>query len=764
MARDARYRNLSDNALIVLADVSVAGEIVWTNQAGLDFLAFDSLEELQKKNIIDLWAHPEQRETFLSKLRQDGHVRSYPIDYLTGTGKVVHALGSAILDDDMISMVAIDITSQTKANAEKAILLRDLGQRHTELQCIHAVTDAVRTRESLNEIFRLSVAAIPPAWQYPEITRAKVRFEDDEWVSEPFEETQWKLVSDLVVDDQVRGSVEVYYIEERPALDEGPFMIEERELLDDVAGTLSETVERRQAEQKEREARALFDSFVSVAPVGTAILGSDGRYVNINQALADINGVSIEDHIGRRPSQILPGELGKRGDEQVLRVLQTDRPVLNEELRGETAQQPGVTRHWVRSLFPLRGADQQTRGVGAVVIDVTEARNFEEQLRQSQKMEALGTLSGGIAHDFNNLLYPIILNASLLLESASKDNEDFRLLDGIISSSAKAKDLVSKILVFSRRRERARASCEFVSVIDEALGLVRPTIGKATTIELDVCGAPVPVACDSTQLYQVLVNLITNAYQAMEDAGVIKIALTTEENDHLECFDGSLLTGNFARLTVSDNGAGMDEETRGKMFDPFFTTKDKEQGTGLGLSTVLGIVEGHGGGLRVSSEPGTGTTIDVLLPLLDEPAKDAQGKGADDQVSAKRENILFVDDVDSIRESATVCLGRSGYNVTTASSGSEALDVFLANPDHFDLVVTDQSMGKLSGHELSIEILRLRPGMPIIICTGHSDSISPESSREIGIRAFLEKPASPEQLRRVVREVLDQTELERPLK
>ena len=147
LARDARYRNLSDNALIVLADVSVTGEIVWTNQAGLDFVEFDSLEELQKKNIIELWAHPEQRESFLSMLRRDGYVRSYPIDYLTRTGKVVHALGSAILDDDMISMVAIDITSQTKANAENALLLRDLGQRHTELQCIHTVTDTVRPRK-----------------------------------------------------------------------------------------------------------------------------------------------------------------------------------------------------------------------------------------------------------------------------------------------------------------------------------------------------------------------------------------------------------------------------------------------------------------------------------------------------------------------------------------------------------------------------------------------------------------------------------------
>jgi PAS domain S-box-containing protein len=544
LAGDSRYRNLADNALIVLADVSVAGEIVWTNQAGLDFVDCGSLEELRKKNIIKFWARPEQRKVFLSRLRQDGYVNNYEIEYLTTTGELAYALGSAILDDDMISMVIVDITERVRAEeserisanrlkavteharvwvwevdaagmytysnpvvndllgykpeeivgkkhfyelfpseerearkaaamlvfeerrpfesfinvtcnkdgeqvwlstsgvpifdehgdflgyrgndiditrqkkdeALKAKLHHDLGERHKQLQCLHNVTNAIRSKESIDEIFQAVVSAIPPAWQYPDITLVRLCFNGKEWVSDAFEATEWKQSSNIIVDGQMRGTIEVFYLEERPTRDEGPFTAEERDLLDDIAGTLIEAMERRRAEQSRKETRALFDSFVSVAPVGMAILDSDARYVNINEQLAEINGVSIDDHLGKLPSQILPGRLGEKSDEEIKEILRTNQVIINEEISGETIGQPGVTRHWLRSFFPLQGANQETHGVGAVLIEITEAKKLEEQLRQSQKMEALGTLSGGIAHDFNNLLYPITLNANLLLE------------------------------------------------------------------------------------------------------------------------------------------------------------------------------------------------------------------------------------------------------------------------------------------------------------------------------------------------------------
>jgi len=519
---------------------------------------------------------------------------------------------------------------------------------------------------------------------------------------------------------------------------------------------VSNITEHIQTEVALQDSKTLLDSYIATAPVGMAVFDAELRYIKVNQSLADINGVSIESHIHKRPRDILPAPLGRTVEKRFRNLLKTGQPILHEEISGETLGEPGVTRHWLHSFFPIFGAQHKPKGIGVTVTETTRIKNAEEQLRQSQKMEALGTLSGGIAHDFNNILYPIFIYANLLLEKFDADSEEYTDLKEITSAAKRAKDLVSQILMFSRRSENVKHVCDLVPVVQEATKLVRAALPTNITVETKLPDDIVPVFCDTSQLYQVLVNICNNAGQAIVGSGIVKIALDSSEIAGIVCFDGTEIHGNYCRLTVTDSGVGMDDETQAKMFDPFFSTREVGQGTGLGLSTAFGIVQDHDGGIKASSEADKGTTFEVFLPLAEGPVEklpDTQGRVLD---YAGNEKILFVDDEKSIRNLGHDCLERFGYIVTAVSDGQKAMEIFVVNPDYFDLVVTDQTMPNMTGEILANALLSLRSDIPIILCTGHSPTTTPESGKAIGISAFLQKPLAPTQLLRVVREVLDQ--------
>ncbi len=523
-----------------------------------------------------------------------------------------------------------------------------------------------------------------------------------------------------------------------------------------LRGFMKDITERREAGVALQESRALLDSYMTTAPVGMAIFDSELRYIKVNETLADINGVSIENHIHKRPRDILPGSLGLAVEKRFQNLLQTGQPIIHEEISGETLSQPGVTRHWLHSFFPIFGAEQNPKGIGVTLIEITEIKKAEEQLRQSQKMEALGTLSGGIAHDFNNILYPIFIYGDLLLEKFDADSEEYADLKEITSAAQRAKDLVSQVLMFSRHTEGVKHVRDLVPVIKEAIKLMRAALPANIIIEEKIPDAIMPVLCDSTQMYQLVVDICTNAGQAILDSGKITIALDSSEVAGIVCFDGKKLHGNYCRLTVTDSGVGMDAEIQAKIFDPFFTTREVGQGTGLGLSTVFGIVQEHEGGITVSSEADKGATFEVFLPLAEGPVEKLSDIRGGVQDYSGTENILFVDDEKSIRNLGHDCLERFGYIVTAVSDGQKAMEIFATNPDHFNLVVTDQTMPNMTGEELVNALSELRPGIPIIMCTGHSENPTLERSKVSGISAFLQKPLAPTQLMRVVREVLDQ--------
>lgn len=385
-----------------------------------------------------------------------------------------------------------------------------------------------------------------------------------------------------------------------------------------------------------------------------------------------------------------------------------------------------------------------------------ELQKTQRQLLQIQKMESIGTLAGGIAHDFNNLLAAILgfTELSLLdIPAESKAHED---MSQVLTAGKRAKALVSQILAFSRQANGKPKPIQIAPIAKEAIKLLRATLPSTIEIRQNISQHTGTVNADTTQIHQCLMNLCTNALQAMDDRGVLEISLINVELDEKFCAGIEDLTaGSYVRLTVRDTGRGMDKKTLKRIFDPFFTTKKPGKGTGMGLSVVHGIIKSHEGHITVQSEPGVGTTFQIYLPALESIAKVRDE--IERPVQGGTESILFVDDEAMVAEMGMQTLTRLGYSVTTRTSSIEALELFRVKPDEFDIVITDQTMPNMTGADLSVEILRIRPDIPIILCTGFSHTISLEKARALGIHEFVMKPVVGAELGQTVRQVLDKT-------
>jgi PAS domain S-box-containing protein len=385
-----------------------------------------------------------------------------------------------------------------------------------------------------------------------------------------------------------------------------------------------------------------------------------------------------------------------------------------------------------------------------------ERESLEAQVRQGQKMEAIGTLAGGIAHDFNNILAAIMGYTELAMTYLSSDHPALADLEQVYRAGKRAKDLVQQILTFSRQSDMEAKPVQVHLIVKEVIRLMRASLPSTITIFQKLDPKSGAVKADPTQIHQIVMNLCTNAYHAMkEKGGVLEVTLDPFRVDGEAKGSLSVMKeGDYIRLTVGDTGQGMDEEVLDRIFDPFFTTKERGEGTGMGLSVVHGIVTACGGFIKVSSTPGAGSTFEVYFPGTDEQER----KTTEAAHSSIRggEHILLIDDEESLVQMNEELLERLGYKVTAATSSVKALEVFRSKPDGFDIIVTDQTMPQITGLELSAAIKRIRRDIPVILCTGFSESITPERVEASGVREVLFKPFANRELARIIRKVLDE--------
>lgn len=418
---------------------------------------------------------------------------------------------------------------------------------------------------------------------------------------------------------------------------------------------------------------------------------------------------------------------------------------------------------WLESsLIPVLDREGLIDYITVVSADITHRKNdekqrdrLEEKLAQAQKMEAIGNLAGGIAHDFNNILFPITGLSELMLDDLPKGSMEYENVQEILIAGRRGAELVKQILSFSRQYKHQMAPIRIQSILKEVLKLTRSTIPSYIEIKQDIKPDLDLIWGDAIQIHQIAMNIITNAYHAMEEKGGILTVLLKEFD--LKSSDVPMIgltPGSYAHLTISDTGHGIPAKMMEKIFDPYFTTKKKGKGTGLGLSVVHGIVKSHKGEISVYSEIGQGTTFNIYLPLM-KKTKGPDSTAKIPPLATGHERILLVDDEPAVAELEKKMIERLGYKVTMCDNSIEALKTFNSAPDTFDLIISDMNMPNLPGDQLTLELKKIRPDIPILICTGFSERIDNEIAQEMGVSGILMKPVVRSEMAKMIRNVLD---------
>ena len=758
-ASEEKYRILVQNANSIILRRDITGKITFFNEFAQRFFGYSEAEILGKSIVGTLVPEVESTGRDLRAMIED--IGKNPNKYINNINENMLRSGERvwvawtnkpILDDTgrVVEVLCIGNDFTQRKRTEEALResdarFRTLVEGAPEAICVHSAGRFLYLNPAMVSLFGAStpeellntdiLERVAP--EYREFVRHRTALQIETGKKAPLMEQQCLRL------DGSRVPVETTGVPIR-------FQGSDAHLV-----FIRDITERKRSRQVLREREEICAAIVDQSPESIMLIDTDTlRFVEFNDATCDHLGYSREE-FAKLTLFDLQGSLTRQ---EVTKRIQELVKAGHGYFENKHRRKDGTLRDVMISnrAINIRGR-QYLVGIWQ---DITERKRSEEEearaearFREAQKLEAIGTLAGGIAHDFNNILAPIIGYTELALEDIPYDDPMRYGLEQVLNAAMRAKVLVKQILAFGRSgEEQQKTPVEISSIVKEALDLLRASLPSSIeirhSIEKGVAFA------DATQIHQILINLCTNAAHAMDEKGIMDLRLSRIDLSQTDLADQSIVgvkPGPYLKLCVSDTGCGMDSATLQRIFDPYFTTKAVGKGSGLGLSVVNGIVKRHDGAIAVRSERGKGTTFSVYIP--------AMGREAGEVVEARQvlptgaERILLVDDEQIIVELATTILEQLGYNVTPETNSMRALEIFRSNPGEFDLIVTDYTMPEMTGADLSKEIHKIRPDIPIMLCTGFSEKLTAEGARDLGVE-FVMKPLSMKQIAESIRKVL----------
>jgi PAS domain S-box-containing protein len=750
---EAKYRDLYSKSPVMLHSIDAEGRILSVSDRWLEAMGYSREEVLGRKSTDFLT--PESRkkaqEVIIPEFRRTGKVDDVSYQFIRKDGQVLDIQISAVAEQDAKGAfvrsfaVLMDVTQRNRA--EQALVRSEERFRNM----VESISDVffVTDRDAIFTYVSPAIEALSGYLPHEVIGRPYadlVHPDDGHILSEALERRlagspeflEYRLLTKDGRSRWVRCSTQ-------PTVEGGR--------VEGLRGVMVDIDSRKRAEEELRKSQLLLRNVLDSSMAVVTVKDMEGRYILANRRFHEINGTEPDRVLGRTDHDIFPRKRAEKIRRDDVRILARGK---GEETEDGMTLADGE-HSYLTMRIPLREESGRIYAICTMATDVTDLKRVESELRQSQKMEAIGRLAGGIAHDFNNLLTAINGYSSLALSMIEAGTPLQGYMQEILRSGERAAALTRQLLAYSRKQVMAPSILDLNAIVVDMQDLIRRLIGEDFVIRTDLAPDLKPVNVDRGQVEQILLNLVVNARDAMPRGGTLALAtVNAVVQPGAEAARLEVSPGSFVRLTVSDTGAGMSPQVKARLFEPFFTTKGAGKGTGLGLSVVYGIVKQSGGGIEVESEVGKGSSFHIYLPQarVRTRAPEASEPPSMTARQSGHETVLLVEDEESVRQFVHLALQSLGYTVLTAANGMEALGVLDANRARVQLVITDVVMPVMGGDELAAEIRRMNLPLPILYISGYSE-VRNREPREENRELFLQKPFSPAELAEKVRRALE---------